>query len=893
MSVLRRYNALSQERVEVSDVLALESAVSNDFDELVKSLTTNTANSYVLRGFTISMSAAIGGAASSLNMVVDPGALLHTQASQSGTFYLVPAGTSPQQLNSATNTIVDGAFSPNSINYVGVDYERFADSDTSAQSYFWDTSSTSETIKTVPKAIIMRFRIKISSSVPASNVLPIAKIVTDAGNNVVSITDARPLMFRLGTGGWNPNPFNTYTWTEGQNENPSTSSSNSLDPFSGGDKAIGSQKEFNDAVATLIQGINGGTYWYSQNTSGSLSSIREDLGNTLITGKGMIEHSATSAGQINWDQDIFIKVIGSSLAYKLTANPTSTDITLTEDKVAYITLIRNQVVAPNIIFTNGSPIVSSVGGVSWTSSLAPGDWVKIGSDTDAGYYEIDTVDSLTQVTLVENFAGTSTGVTGTKAKYSYGSYVTSPTPSSDRNIYIADRPDVPSGQDVFWLFLRSDNNGSVARVYIRFLSSELSQGESEDISDPVSLELLKYIGSPSEATSSPNYSVTVDGSAVPAIFTVQVGDASTITQNTYFTLWSSGNKREYYVWFNKDAGGTDPTPSGIPNAVPVAIATGNTAAQVATAIISALNGTDKGDFSAATLSGHTDTVQITNSSAGVAITPANAGTTFTITQVQAGVGEGNFIVQDGDNLTLGIKKLDQEIANIESMLDDPSYDEAIDIVASGATPPNSINGPVTAGTIITLPNNSRRSNAVQNYTVGKGTLQINLNGQRLLVGSGRDWQEVGPAGDPSNQFKLNFDLEVFDTLKCEILVNGGIGSGGGGQGPQGDPGPPGPTGLPAATGPVAISTKTANYSILSSDCFLRADCSANTVTFTLPPASANTGRIYYFKKVDNSGNNMIVAAAGSDLIDGQATLATPTQYQEFSLISSGNGWDIF
>ena len=105
-------------------------------------------------------------------------------------------------------------------------------------------------------------------------------------------------MFRLGSGGWTPNPFNVYSWPQGQEENPGTSSSNTLDPFFGGDKAIGSQKEFNDAVATLIQGLNGGTYWYSQNTSGSLSSIREDLGNTLITGKGMIEHSATNAGQM-------------------------------------------------------------------------------------------------------------------------------------------------------------------------------------------------------------------------------------------------------------------------------------------------------------------------------------------------------------------------------------------------------------------------------------------------------------------------------------------------------------------------------------------------------------------------------------------------------------------
>jgi hypothetical protein len=890
MANRRRFNALSQERVEVSDILSLESAVSNDFDELLKSLTTGISNGYVIRGFSISMSAAIGGAASSLNMVVDPGALLHINASQAGTFYLVPTGTQPQQLNAATNTIVDGAFSPSSINYIGVDYERYASDTTNAQSYFWDTASSSEIIKTVPKAILMRFRLKISSSVPANNVLPIAIVVTDSGNNVVSITDCRPMMFRLGQGGFNPNPFYQYTFPQGQTENPSTSSSNAVDPFFGGDKAIGSQKEFNDAIATLIQGINGGTYWYSQNTSGSLSSIREDLGNTLITGKGIIEHSATNAGQINWDQDIFVKVIGSSLSYKLTANPTSTDVTLTEDRAAYITLVRNIVIAPNLIFINGSPTVSSVGAVSWTGNLASGDWVKVGSDSNAGYYQISTVDSLTQVTLTANYAGTSTGVTGAKSKYSFGSYTTSPTPSTNRHIYIANRQNVPSGQDVFWLYLRSDNTGSIPRVYIRFLSSELSQGESEDISDPVPLELLKYVGSPSESTSKPSYSTTVDGTAVPSIYDIQVGAASTILQSSYFTAYSSGNLREYYIWFNKDAAGTDPNP-GIKNSVQVPIATGMTAAQVASSLVTQLNLTVKNDFSAAIKSGFTDTVRLTNSSAGVAAAPSNFNTNFTYTSVQTGVGEGNFIVQDGDNLTLAVKKLDHELSVVEAMLDDPSYDEAIDIVASGATPPNSLNGPIAVNTVITLPLNSRLGNAVQKYTVGKGTLQFNLNGQRLVLG--RDWAEVGAPGSASNQIQNLRQLEVFDTLKCEIIVNGGIGSGGGGIGPQGPAGPTGPTGFPAATGPVAFSTKNSNYSVMSGDCFLRADCSMNTVTFSLPPASSNAGRIFYFKKIDNTASNMTILAAGSDLIDGQPSLITGTQYQEFSLISVGSSWDVF
>ena len=891
MSVLRRFNALSQERVDVSDILSIESAVSNDFDQLIQSLTIVPGNAYVVRGFNISMANSIGNAASSLNLIVDPGALLAANASQSGTFFLVEAGTSPQQLNFATNTRVNGAFSPSSTNYVGIDYERMADDSTSAPSYFWDPASSSELIKNVPKAITMDFTINISSSIPPTNILPIAIVVTDSGNNVLSIEDCRPMMFSLGQGGFTPNPGYTYPWPEGQVAGPTVSTSSAIDPFSGGDKSIGSQKDFDDAVATQILGIIGGPFWFSPNTSGSLSSLRQDLGNTLITGKGFIAHSATTPGQINWDQNIFIKVIGSSLSYELTANPSSTDITLTEDEVAYITLVRGVLISPNLIFTNGSPIVTSVGAVAWTTSLQSGDFIKLGTDDDSGYYEILTVNSLTQVTLVSNFTGSSTGASGTQAKYAFGSYSASPTPSTNRNIYIADRASVPLGQDVFWLFLRTDNGGTIPRVYIRFLSSELSQGESEDISDPISLEMLAYIGSPNEAASKPQYTLALNSAALPEINTIQVGAESTIAQNAYFTMFSSGNVREYYVWFNENGLGTDPTPAGIPNSVEVAITTGQTAAQVATALMTQLNLTPKEDFSAIIVSGHTDTVQVTNSSAGAAIAPANASTTFTITQTQAGVGAGTTIIQDGDNLTLAIAKLDQEIGTLESMLDDPSYDETIDVVASGAVPPSSLNGPVAAMTTISLPLNSRQGNAVQNYTVGKGTLQFDLNGQRWNLG--RDWLEVGVSGSPSNQIQILVPLEVLDALHCEILVNGGIGTGGGEPGPEGEPGPVGPPGANAAGGPVAFSTKNANYSVLNTDCFLSADCTSGSVTFTLPPASSNGGRIFYFDKADASGNPAIVAASGSDLINGAATITLSFQYQSRSLISMGSSWRIF
>lgn len=888
MANLRRVNWLSQQRVDTPDMKALESSMSNDFDDLIKSFVTGTSQSYILRGFEILMSGAVGGAASGLLLSVDPGAIFHINSSQSGTFYLTQSGMAAQQLNSATNAIVDGSFVPSSINYVGIEYERFLDSTTSAQVYLWNPTQNNETTKTVPRAQILRFRIKITTSAFAANVLPIATVTTDSGNNVVSITDARSNLFRLGQGGASPNPFYVYPWTaqtEGRLENPSTSSSNSVSPFRGGDKMIGTLKDWMDAMMTSIQEIKGTTYWYQSGSAGSIESLRADLGNTITTGKGAISHSDTTAGLINWDEDIYMKVVGTSLAYKILANPSTSDITLSDNQVAYINLVRGVQVSPNLIFTNSSAVVSSVGSVAWTSSLQAGDWVKLGADSDAYYYQILTVDSLSQVTLTTAFTGTSTGASGAKAKYAFGTYQTSASPSTSRHIYVTSRGNVPSGQDVWWLLLRADNTGVIPRVYVRFLGSELEQGETEEIDDGVPRQLLQYIGSPLESSRYPQYVSALNPGSVAEITDITCGAASTITSNQYFYLNSAADSRQYYVWFNKDGTGTDPWPLFARTGIEVAITTGQTNIQVATALSNALNAITFDDFTAAPKANPNEhVVRVTNNSAGTCADASNfnVGAPFAISVFQQGTGTGNYQINDGDDLTLAIKKLDKAYGALIASLDDPSYDETVYIVASG-TPPDSLTGPVTSGTLITLPLNSRLSNIQQYYQVGNGTLQVYLNGQYLTLND--DWAEVGSSGAPSSQIQILQQLEIGDTLEFRIST-GGAGAGGGLQGPQGDPGVQGPPGL-NATDPVSISTKTSSYTVLLTDHALLADCTSGVITFTLPPASTANGRIFYFKKIDSSSNNLIVKGNLTELIDGSNIFTISVQYGAVTLIGDG------
>ena len=583
MSVRRRLNALGQMRLDVPHLKSIESAVSNDFDELIKNLVIGENKSYVVRGFKINMPGSINASASSLLLLVENSAILHGASNESGTFYTIPSGTSPEPLNSTTNTRISGSFTPSTDNYIGIEFVRSVDNTTSDQVNFWDPTSNIEFSKTVPLAIVLDYKIVITTASFAStpNVLPIAIVHTDDQNNVKSITDRRQLLYRLGTAGDQiPDPY--YSFPTNRLETFYTSTSSTSDPFYGGDKEISTMKDFFDALMTEIKSIKGTSFWYSESI-GSISRLRQDIANTAFTGKGSVTHGAvdfqgqvlgmtsdvvikttninpstsititangvnnlntlisnyntanpnnqvylasgigtqvptanitltSKAGQINWDENLYINFIGGKLRYAILANPTSNYITLGNNLVAYIKLVRGEKVNPNLKFTNGSNIVTSVGNAIWTTDLRVGDFIKDASKSDSYYYEIASIDvSGYQVTLTTSYQEENTGDAGIDAQYAYGVYEASSNidPSINNNpryVKVLNREVTPFGEDYFWLFYRQDDTGSLPKIYARILGGqELQQGESQQISDNTSLNVLQYIGSAGESDIDPDY----------------------------------------------------------------------------------------------------------------------------------------------------------------------------------------------------------------------------------------------------------------------------------------------------------------------------------------------------------------------------------------------------
>lgn len=773
MSVRRRFNWLSQARVDVPHIRSVESATSNDFDELLRGLLTGEDEDYIIRGFEISMTGAVGGAANGLQMLVAEGCLLHGGSNESGTFFIVPSGTDPETLNSTVNDRVQGSFTPNAINYVGIEYERVVDDDSSDQVYLWDPTNKNETSKTVPLSRLLKYKIVITTSIWASNVLPICKISTDVANNVTNVEDERNGFLRLGKAGRSgSNPSYVYPWTnhsEGRDENPSSSNSNAVNPFRGGDKMLFNMKEWMDAIMSSFKEIKGTTFWYSENVGGSIAGLRADLANTVFTGRGNISHSAATPGKINWSDDIYLKFVSGRLSYKFLANPSSSFVELADNEVAYVKLIRDIDISPNLIWVNGSAIVASVGAVSWTSSLVAGDWIKVATEDSTKYYEIASVDSLSQVTLTVVYGGLSTGASGSKSQYAYGVYEAVAVPSTDRHIKIAERQDVPFDQNHFWFLLRADNSGAIPRVYARFIAAEIQQGETRDISDNTTDEVLTYIGSTSESSSSPIYSEKF-GPFESEVTQITCPVAASITSGQYFTISAAANMTNYYVWFNKDGSGGDPMVVGrVP--IEVAISTGDTSSQVAASLSSALSSVV--DFSASDV---LNVVTCTNTVAGTATDAVNVNVSgLSLSVITQGSGEINYFITDGDDLTLAIKKLDSAL-NAATAIGEGDYEELLTVVSGAPADDNEVTGPITAPDTLTLPADSRALDAVRGYTVGEGELEVYLNGQRLVLGE--DWNEIGAPGTESNTITIEEDLVVGDEVIFRMSSEG-LGSSGG------------------------------------------------------------------------------------------------------------------
>lgn len=257
--------------------------------------------------------------------------------------------------------------------------------------------------------------------------------------------------------------------------------------------------------------------------------------------------------------------------------------------------------------------------------------------------------------------------------------------------------------------------------------------------------------------------------------------------------------------------------------------------------------------------------------------------------------------------TESITQLRASIDEIAQILNSGTYDEDYVLLADAPQ-----------GTLIDLPTNSREAGSPQQYyTVGKGALEIYLNGQRLSQNVPGGWNEVGTSGSPSMQIEIDQDLTIDDRLEFRLGFGGAgnAGGGGGGGAPDDDFNT-----LPESTiadnldfvlirdvslsayrkqrrstflaglgGNLQVQTYSANHTVdVNLDKVLLMNVGSSNKTFSLPDPTTCGGLVLYFKKIDSGLFSMIINGAGF-MIDGQSTISTNTQWESVALVADAAG----
>lgn len=270
MAIRRRFRYFSGVRIDVPHLRSLESAVTADFDDLIRGVITGLDKPYVIRGFELNF-AADNGSPSNIQLKMADSSVLHVSATEPGTILTLGKDEPLLELNPSSDKII-GSWSSNAVNYVALDYRRVTGTNTTDQVAGWSQQDKVEVQKSVPIGTLLDYRIVITTS-GFGNYLPLYKVyVTQPigqGQQIDYIQRAIPNLFRLGSGGLVPNPYNSYQWTEeggsrneGQLTQTGAISPNSLF-WKTGDMSIKNLKDAFDATWTRFKEITNSVYWYA------------------------------------------------------------------------------------------------------------------------------------------------------------------------------------------------------------------------------------------------------------------------------------------------------------------------------------------------------------------------------------------------------------------------------------------------------------------------------------------------------------------------------------------------------------------------------------------------------------------------------------------------------
>lgn len=493
MAVLGRLLVSSAERLDLPDLLSIDSYAAGDWKYFLKGMV-GDSKPFVLKGFdVIDPNNAIGEENCAIR-VAD--SVVFYPGSSAGSFF-----HGLQEGHEQAAPLIP-ELRKNATNYV---YLTFTTINTSTDTRaFWDPDKDGgaggEFTQDINTESVLKVEVNVSVGSFPANTIPVA-IIKVGALTIESIKDARHMLFRLGTGGLNPDPFGDYAWRSlpsatFQRTEPSTAitSSTGDNPFQGADKNIQSMKEWMDAVMSKLRELGGTTYWYEDVSTFSVISTFIDSCATAFKSKGRWIHDAGTPGDLTWTEDINLKVTSDQRTYIVRAGNaapfTGHTVNLADEEVLYVEMVRNQPINTSdqpVQWTAGSNYINTVGGaVGLFGQLKQGDWVKKINDSNDKFLRVEEFyDGLSggsptsaanakSIKLSANYAG-STAIE--KARYDQGEYL-----ASDIVVSTKDQAAISAaGGNFHWLATRSDTIQKIGSINETSLSVTFSDGDGDTV----------------------------------------------------------------------------------------------------------------------------------------------------------------------------------------------------------------------------------------------------------------------------------------------------------------------------------------------------------------------------------------------------------------------------
>lgn len=497
MAVLGRVLLSSAERIDLPDLLSIDSYAAGDWRYFLQSLI-GTTKPYILSGFDIiDPGSAIGQPTCSFR--VADSIVYFPQAAAGPFFHGLPEG------NSASTPLVP-QLRTNTTNYVYLTLSTF---DTSVDARaLWDPDRNGgaggEFTQEINTESVIQAQLGISTGSFPINTVPLAVIVVGP-STITSITDARDMMFRLGTGGIAPDPQSNFTFPSlpdvayaRQEPDGTMTSISNPNPFQGGDKNIKTLKQWMDAVMTKLKELGGTSYWYEDTSTFSLIQLFHDALATAWKSKGSYTHSSANPGELSWSEDLYIKSMDMPVDIVIRASAGS-PITLSNEQVAFLNLVRDAKINSldqGVSFVNGQAYVnSSTGATGLFANLKKGDWIKKVSDDNVLFLQVRDFYNTAQTpgpvsgtpTTPANarsilltggtYQGTSSPVGGDRARYWQGEYSTSDIAIVNRNNSLL----TAAAGNLVWFAQRSDTIMAISSISTVSLSGSVAVADGQGV----------------------------------------------------------------------------------------------------------------------------------------------------------------------------------------------------------------------------------------------------------------------------------------------------------------------------------------------------------------------------------------------------------------------------